>query len=210
MTHFDSVKECKDLTFSLGVINPLPNKPLFLRVCSTSLLKTLWEEEKLLMTSNLSFSHNVFYPFGELSTVFITLTIVICKLFQFERVYNLSFGKKLTHMHYHTVQSCKDAKDKAGTLLVEGNTGNQPFPFPAMFLYPSNCHHICSHTLSSVNVFNLDMSAFLLPVNPFLAHLSTTCSRGAFRVVRCPSCVVNNFFKHLLLPIWTKLGRNVP
>ena len=34
----------------------------------------------------------------------------------------------------------------------------------------------------------------------FLAHLSTTCSRGAFRVVMCPSCVVNNFFKHLLLP----------
>ena len=34
----------------------------------------------------------------------------------------------------------------------------------------------------------------------FLAHLSTTCSRGAFRVVMCPSCIVNNFFKHLLLP----------
>ena len=34
----------------------------------------------------------------------------------------------------------------------------------------------------------------------FLAHLSTTCSRGAFRVVRGPSCIVNNFFKHLLLP----------
>ena len=34
----------------------------------------------------------------------------------------------------------------------------------------------------------------------FLAHLSTTCSRGAFRVVMCPSCVVNNFFEHLLLP----------
>ena len=32
----------------------------------------------------------------------------------------------------------------------------------------------------------------------FLAHLSTTCSRGAFRVVMCPSCVINNFFKHLL------------
>ena len=34
----------------------------------------------------------------------------------------------------------------------------------------------------------------------FLAHLSTTCSRGAFRVVMCLSSVVNNFFKHLLLP----------
>ena len=38
------------------VFNPLPNKPWFLRVCSTSLLKTLWEKEKLLNMSNFSFS----------------------------------------------------------------------------------------------------------------------------------------------------------
>ena len=36
--------------------NSLPNKPSFLRVCSTSLLKILWEKEKLLVTSNFSFS----------------------------------------------------------------------------------------------------------------------------------------------------------
>ena len=42
----------------------------------------------------------------------------------------------------------------------------------------------------------------------FLSHLSTTCSRGAFRVVRCPSCVMNNFFKHLLLPNrWANLDQ---
>ena len=42
----------------------------------------------------------------------------------------------------------------------------------------------------------------------FLAHLSTTCSRGAFRVVVCPSCVVNNFFKHLLhLNRWANLDQ---
>ena len=42
----------------------------------------------------------------------------------------------------------------------------------------------------------------------FLAHLSTTCSRGAFRVVMCPSCIVNNFFKHLLLPNhWANLDQ---
>ena len=27
-------------------------------------LKTLWEKEKLLVMSNFSFSHSVFYPFG--------------------------------------------------------------------------------------------------------------------------------------------------
>ena len=53
----------------------------------------------------------------------------------------------------------------------------------------------------------------------FLAHLSTTCSRGAVRVVRCPSSVVlrasstislNIFSCQTTGPIWTKLGRNVP
>ena len=42
------------------------NKPWFLRVCSISLLKTLWEKEELLVTSNSSFSHSVFYSIVEL------------------------------------------------------------------------------------------------------------------------------------------------
>ena len=55
----------------ITLFNSFPNKPRFLRVCSTSLLKTLWEREKLLVTSNFSFSHSVFYPFWDLSTIFI-------------------------------------------------------------------------------------------------------------------------------------------
>ena len=35
--------------------NPFPNKPLFLYVCSTGLLKTLWKKEKLLVMSNSPF-----------------------------------------------------------------------------------------------------------------------------------------------------------
>ena len=55
----------------------------------------------------------------------------------------------------------------------------------------------------SQNVFYLTQNKFQL----FLAHLSTTCSRGAFRVVMCPSCVVR-FFKHLLLPnLWSNLDQ---
>ena len=46
--------------FTYGIFNPFPNKPWFLRVCSTSLLKTLWEKEKLLVTSNFFFSNSVF------------------------------------------------------------------------------------------------------------------------------------------------------
>ena len=63
--------------------NPFPNNPWFSQVCSTSLLKTLWEKEKLLVTSNFSFSCSVFYPSGELSAIFIIFEIVVCKLFQF-------------------------------------------------------------------------------------------------------------------------------
>ena len=44
--------------------NPFPHNNIFWRPWETSLLKTLWEREKLLITSNFSFSHSVFYPFG--------------------------------------------------------------------------------------------------------------------------------------------------
>ena len=42
-------------------------------------LQILWEKEKLLVTSNFSFSNSVFFPFGELSVTFITVKIVVCK-----------------------------------------------------------------------------------------------------------------------------------
>ena len=48
------------------LVNPFPNKPWFLCVCCESLLKTLQQKEKFLVTSNFSFSHSVFYLFGEL------------------------------------------------------------------------------------------------------------------------------------------------
>ena len=72
---------CKCFQYS-----PFPNKPWFLRVCSTSLLKILWEKEKLLIRSNFSVSHSVFYPFRELFDIFIKFEIVFYKLFQFESV----------------------------------------------------------------------------------------------------------------------------
>ena len=42
---------------NISKVNPFPNKPWFFCVCSTSLLKTLWKKEKLLVSSNFSFSH---------------------------------------------------------------------------------------------------------------------------------------------------------
>ena len=76
-------------------LNPLPNKPYFLRVCSTSLLRTLWKKEKLLITYSFSFSHSVFYLFGELSAIFIKFKIAVWIDFEFGRVYNLLYEKGL-------------------------------------------------------------------------------------------------------------------
>ena len=46
------------------IFNPFPRNDTFWRPWETSLLKALWEKEKLLVTSNFSFSLSVFYPFG--------------------------------------------------------------------------------------------------------------------------------------------------
>ena len=99
--------ENSDADLSQLVFNPFPNKPWFLRICSTSLLKTwrekeklpwflricstsllkTWrEKEKLLVTSNFSFSLSVFYPFRELSAIVIKFKSVVCKIFHFGRV----------------------------------------------------------------------------------------------------------------------------
>ena len=65
------------------MFNPFRNKPLFLRVCSTSLLKTLWKKEKLLVTSNFFFSHSVFKQFGKLSAIFVEFELVVSKGLKF-------------------------------------------------------------------------------------------------------------------------------
>ena len=66
-------------------INPLQNKPWFLQVFITNLLKTLWEKEKLLIKSNFSFSHSVFYPYEELSATLSKVKTVTCKPSQLGR-----------------------------------------------------------------------------------------------------------------------------
>ena len=92
------------------LLDPFPNKPWFLHVFSTSLLKTLWEKEKLLVTSNFSFSHSVFYPFRVLSAIFVKFKIVVCKLLQFGRASNFLFGKGLSL--YHTILTFNDPQGR--------------------------------------------------------------------------------------------------
>ena len=76
-------------------LKPFPNKPLFLRVCSKSLMKTLWEMKNLLVTDFLFFSQSVFHPFGKLSVIFINLKMSSAKSLSLEESKILSFGKGL-------------------------------------------------------------------------------------------------------------------
>ena len=62
----------------LAKCEPFPKQALVF-TCSRCLLKTPWENEKLLVTSNFSFSHSVFYPFREPSAIFIKFKFVACK-----------------------------------------------------------------------------------------------------------------------------------
>ena len=72
------------------LFNPFPNKPCFLRVCCKSLLKTLWEKEKLLVTSNFSFPHSVFYSFRKLSA---NLKLLSANSFSLDESKICRFGK---------------------------------------------------------------------------------------------------------------------
>ena len=79
--------------FECPPLNPFSNKPWILRVCCTGLLKTLWEKEKLLVTSNFSFSHSVFYPFWEFSVIFVNLKLLSAKSFSLEESKICRLGK---------------------------------------------------------------------------------------------------------------------
>ena len=73
--------------------NPFPNKPWFLRVCSTSLMKTLWEKEKLLVKSNFSFSLSVFSKFDNFLPFSSNLKLSSAKSFGLEEPEICRLGK---------------------------------------------------------------------------------------------------------------------
>ena len=71
--------------------------PCFVHVCITSLLKKTWEKEKLLVTSNFPSPMAFSTTLENFLTFSSKFKIVVCKLFQFGRVLNLSFGKGLIY-----------------------------------------------------------------------------------------------------------------
>ena len=66
-----------------------PSWPSCLRFAGQVFWKHCGKRKKMLATSNFSFSHSVFYLFGELYTFFIKFEIVVCKLFQFGKICRL-------------------------------------------------------------------------------------------------------------------------
>ena len=59
--------------------------------------------------------HNVFYPFGELFTILIEFTFIVCRLSEFGGVQNLSFRKGLI-----SFQIC----DNVNSFLTDDDTGS--------------------------------------------------------------------------------------
>ena len=76
-----TIQEFEPFSRNSGLFTLSQTSPCFY-VSAIQVLKTLWEKEKLLSTSNFSFSQSVLYPFGEVSAIFSKSEIVICKHFE--------------------------------------------------------------------------------------------------------------------------------
>ena len=114
-------------------------------------MKTPWEKEKLLVTSNFSFSHSVFYLSEELSAIFINFEIVVSKLFQFGRVLNLSFGKGIIYRDENFppfLQSCWNCGRKASETCSGCNTARYCGSF-CQHKDWENHHHVCGKATMS-------------------------------------------------------------
>ena len=74
--------------YHLSNVNPFPNKPWVLCVCSTNLLKTLWENVQFLLFPQC------FLPIRR-TAIFIKFEIVVCKVSQFRPVRNIVVWKNV-------------------------------------------------------------------------------------------------------------------
>ena len=92
-------------------INPFPNKPWFLHVYGTSLLKTLWEKEKMLVTSIFSFSHSVSNSIKEINNHFTSIQFVVCKCFKFGHVQNSVVWERVKLLLRRTEKFVKKGED---------------------------------------------------------------------------------------------------
>ena len=119
----------------------------------------------MLVTSNFTFSYSVFYLFVEFSFIFIKHKIVVCKLFPFERVLYLLFGKGLTP--YHTIPTFNALKKRSPLKTLwekEKMLVTSIFTIPTMFstIPKMNFNFSVPFILLSANAFNFNKSYMLL------------------------------------------------
>ena len=112
----------KILVASMRNINPFPNKPWFLCVCSTCLLKTMWEKEKLLIM--LLFPH-CFLPFWR----------TFCHFHQIQNcMQTLSVWKSLKFVVWEKVNTFLTFKNPFENIVgKEENAGNEHFLVTSIF-----------------------------------------------------------------------------
>ena len=123
-----------------------PNKPWFLHVSSASLLKTLREKEKLLITSNFSFSLSVFYQFGELSAIFIKLEIVVCKLLSVWKSLKFGVGERVNSIQLVPILNVPEKRSLFKTWEKENMLVTSIFFFSQNVFYPiQNKFYLFSH-----------------------------------------------------------------
>ena len=72
--------------YHISCYNSFPNNRCFLRPWDGRLLKTLWEKEKMMVTSIFSFSHNAFYPIKDKSYSLHHIYFAVCTCFQIGQV----------------------------------------------------------------------------------------------------------------------------
>ena len=76
-------------------VNSLPHDHDIKQPCMRSLLKRLWEKEKMLVNSIFTFSHNVFYFSRKNFNFSVTFIFSSANAFSLYQSYNLLFGKEL-------------------------------------------------------------------------------------------------------------------
>ena len=93
----DAFQSLKVKVLKLGIVsegvNPVPIKPLFLHICSTSLLKTLREYGENPHTENFFIFQSVFDTFGKLAAIFIKFKLSSAYSFSLEESKICQLGK---------------------------------------------------------------------------------------------------------------------
>ena len=84
----------------------LPHNPEFKQPQNRILLKTLWEQEKMLVTSIFSFSHNVSYPSQNKFQISAKFDLLSANASNLDQSKYFSFGKELTL--YDTIPRLND------------------------------------------------------------------------------------------------------